>query len=298
MQYKTRFIWFTNIKYINNNVIGIHKQGSEKYNFNKGTYLKYPINEYLNNINLIEKKEEKDKINEMSKDNLSKIEEIIENKIVQENKPKKEIKIIINLNNVRNRFLPIPESVSKGLEQEAKITDFIILKELGSNSSFGSVYAVKHKQTNAEYAIKAIDKRNKMNQEEKLYFKRGIEILYKINHPNVAKIFGHFEDNNYCYFIMEYMRIGNVYNLITNDKKKKFKQKFCASIIKDVISAIYYLHNMKPSIIHRNIKPENILISEEGLIAKITDFFVSNYIEEGEERTTKCGTPIYLAPEI
>ena len=65
----------------------------------------------------------------------------------------------VELNNVKNRFLPVPESASLGLEPEAKITDFEIIKELGSGS-FGSVYLAKHKVTNAEYAIKAIDKRN------------------------------------------------------------------------------------------------------------------------------------------
>ena len=182
------------------------------------------------------------------------------------------------LNNVKNRFLPIPESASKGLEHEAKITDFEILKELGSGS-FGNVYLVRHKETKAEYAIKAIDKRNKTNQEEKPYFRREVEVMYKIHHPNVVKLFGHFEDNNYCYFIMEYISKGNVYNLLPTDKKKRLSTKICASIIKDVISAVYFLHNMKPPIIHRDIKPENVLLSE-GLVAKLADFELSNYLEE------------------
>ena len=80
------------------------------------------------------------------------------------------------LNPVKERFLPIPEGASKGLEHEPKITDFEIIKELGSGS-FGNVYLVNHKETKAEYAIKAIDKRNKTNQEEKPYFKREVEVM-------------------------------------------------------------------------------------------------------------------------
>ena len=202
----------------------------------------------------------------------------------------------VEINNVKNRFLPISESVLKGLEPEPKISDFKILKELGAGS-FGHVYLVSHKVTKAQYAIKAIDKRNKTNQEEKPYFRREIEVMYSIHHPNVVKLYGHFEDNTYCYFIMEYIPKGNVYGLIPQDKKKKINTQIVASIMKDVISSVYYLHNMKPMIIHRDIKPENVLLGE-NLVAKLTDFGWSNYMQEDEKRTTVCGTPIYLAPEI
>ena len=202
----------------------------------------------------------------------------------------------IEFNNVKNRFLPKPQSVLKGLEPEPKIKDFEILKELG-NGSFGRVFLARHNKTRVLYAIKAIDKKNKTNIEEKPYFRRELEVMYKIHHPNVVKLFGHFEDNNYCYFIMEYINKGNVYNLLTLDKKRQLSTKFVASIMKDVISATYFLHYMNPPIIHRDIKPENVLLNE-GIVAKLTDFGWSNYIQEDKERKTVCGTPIYLAPEI
>ena len=202
----------------------------------------------------------------------------------------------IEINEVKNRFLPISESVQQGLEPEPKITDFTISKELGAGS-FGHVYLVTHKKTKANYAIKAIDKRNKSNIEEKPYFRREVEVMYKIHHPNVVKLYGHFEDNNYCYFIMEYIPKGNVFGLIPQDKKKRVSTQLVASLIKDVISAVYFLHNMNPPIIHRDIKPENVLLTDT-LAAKLTDFGWSNYIQEDEKRTTVCGTPIYLAPEI
>ena len=128
------------------------------------------------------------------------------------------------LNNVKNRFLPVPQSALKCLEPEPKIKDFEILKELGCGS-FGRVFLARHIKTRVLYAIKAIDKKNKTNIEEKPYFRRELEVMYKIHHPNVVKLFGHFEDNNYCYFIMEYISKGNVYNLITLDKKKNWLQK-------------------------------------------------------------------------
>ena len=202
----------------------------------------------------------------------------------------------VKRNNVANRFLPIPESVLKGLESEAKITDFNILKELGAGS-FGRVMLVQHKKTQVKYAIKAIDKRNNANIQEKPYFRREIEIMYRVHHPNVVKLFGHFEDNNYCYFIMEYIEGGNIYSLVPKNNLHSVTTQQIASIMKDVISAVYFLHHMYPKIVHRDIKPENVLL-DKGMVAKLTDFGWSNYMQGDSKRTTVCGTPVYLAPEI
>ena len=200
----------------------------------------------------------------------------------------------VGWNNSSNRFLPLPDSVAKGLEQEPKFTDFKVIKQLGSGS-FGHVILAQHKITQAKYAIKAIDKRKGVNIQEMPYFIREIEIMYRAHHPNVVKLFGHFEDNNYCYFIMEYIPDGNIFSLV--ERLKPVTLQEIASIMKDVISAVYYLHHMNPKIIHRDIKPENVLL-DQGKRAKLTDFGWSNYMEVGTKRTTVCGTPIYLAPEI
>jgi len=199
-------------------------------------------------------------------------------------------------NNVLNRFLPVPETVAKGLEPEPKITDFKLIKELGVGT-FGRVLLVQHNATQAQYAIKAIDKRQRTNIQERFYFRREIEIMYRIHHPNVVKLFGHFEDNTYCYFIMEYIEGGNIYSYIPKNGVPTISTQQVASIIKDVISATYFLHHMNPPIIHRDIKPENVLLTS-GMKAKLTDFGWSNYMEGGYKRTTVCGTPIYLAPEM
>ena len=199
-------------------------------------------------------------------------------------------------NDVHNRFLPIPGTVLKGLESEPKISDFTILKELGAGS-YGRVILVQHKITQAKYAIKCIDKRNKVNIEEKPYFRREIEIMYRVHHPNVVKLFGHFEDNKYCYFIMEYIPGGNVYNLVPKNGFRTVPIQTIASIMKDVISAVYFLHRMSPPIIHRDIKPENVVL-DQNMKAKLTDFGWSNYMQGDMKRTTVCGTPVYLAPEI
>jgi serine/threonine protein kinase len=96
---------------------------------------------------------------------------------------------------------------------------------------------------------------------------------------------------------MEYIPGGNVYNLVPKNGIKTVPIKTIASIMKDVISAVYFLHHMAPPIIHRDIKPENVVL-DQNMRAKLTDFGWSNYMQGDMKRTTVCGTPVYLAPEI
>ena len=190
--------------------------------------------------------------------------------------------------------MPLSESVAKGLESEPTIQDFKIKKEIGTGS-FGHVYLASHIKTNVDYAIKVIDKRNKTNIEGKPYFRREIEIMYKIRHSNCVRLFGNFEDENFCYFIMEYIPGGNLYSLMSLNRNTGLNIYLVARILRELVSAIHYLHNMNPPIIHRDIKPENVLLTDDSNI-KLTDFGWSNYINfEGEQRLTFCGTPIYLA---
>ena len=198
-------------------------------------------------------------------------------------------------NDVKNRFLPLPKSSLEGLEHEPSPTDFNVIKGLGIGS-FGKVYLVSHKKTKALYAVKAIDKHEKVNIEERGNFIREIEIMYKLDHPNIVKLYGHFEDEHFCYFIMQYIPNKSTYNLIPKNGVQK-NIKLIASIMKDLLKAVYYLHNMKPVIIHRDIKPENVLLDEKNK-AYLTDFGWSNYVSKLKRRNTLCGTPIYLPPEM
>ena len=82
---------------------------------------------------------------------------------------------------------------------------------------------------------------------------------------------------------------------------KKFShgldQMRAAQYMREVISAIKYLHSLNPPIIHRDIKPENILLDSNGR-CKLADFGWSNYVIPNQLRKTFCGTPQYLSPEM
>ena len=192
-------------------------------------------------------------------------------------------------------FLPQSVAVAKGLEPEIKITDFELLANLGKGG-YGKVNLYRHKITGAEYAIKLIDKTKFQNKGQKVLFAREIDIMYKIHHPNIVRLFTHFEDESNCYIVLEYIKKGNLYSYRNSMPNKVLDAATTANIVVELVCALYYLHNMNPPIIHRDIKPENLLLDNDGHL-KLTDFGGSNYLE-GSLRYTTCGTEIYYSPEM
>lgn len=97
------------------------------------------------------------------------------------------------------------------------------------------------------------------------------------------------------YFVMPFIEGGELYKILKNEKK--FKEEVVVFYAIQLILAIDYLHNK--SIIHRDLKLENIMIDLEGYI-KIIDYGLAKKLDETEEdeATTYCGTPEYLAPEM
>ena len=193
-------------------------------------------------------------------------------------------------------FLPLSLSVQNGSEPEPKITDFDQIDEIGAGG-YGRVNLYKHKVTGAIYAIKLIDKTKFENKIQKQLFAREVEIMYKISHKNIVKLYSHFEDESNCYLVMEYIKRGNLFSLLQSQPNKCLDQKSIANYIVDLISSLYYLHNMNPSIIHRDIKPENLLLSDDNHL-KLTDFGGSNYYFQNKARFTTVGTRIYQSPEM
>ena len=195
-----------------------------------------------------------------------------------------------------NNFLPPSSAVVEGLEQEAKITDFEQIQNLGIGG-YGKVNLYRHKVTGAEYAIKLIDKTKFENKLQKELFAREVDMMYKIRHPNIVRLYTHFEDETNCYIALEYIKKGNLYSYTQSMPNKVLDAATTAHFVVDLISSLYYLHNMDPPIIHRDIKPENLLVGNNGQL-KLTDFGGSNYLEGGNVRYTTCGTQIYHSPEM
>ena len=202
-----------------------------------------------------------------------------------------------HINNVRKRILSLSPTVREGIERECTKEDFYSEEdEAIGKGGFGRVWKVRHKDSDKVYVIKVMCKQNIMIQKMDAQINREVEIMYKINHPHIIKLINHFEDDENLYLIMELGSKGQLFALL-NKFQHGFDQIRAAQYMREIISAVKYLHSFNPPIIHRDIKPENILLDENGR-CKLADFGWSNYVKLDGERKTFCGTPEYLAPEM
>ncbi len=138
---------------------------------------------------------------------------------------------------------------------DGKLLDsYDILKQLGKGG-YGKVYEVRNKKTGEIRACKHLSKLNIKNLEK---FKREIEILKKMDHPNIIKLYEVFESERSLYLIMEECKGGEIFDRIIEriNSKKMYTEKDAAIIFEQVMSCIQYCHNKK--ICNRDLKPENL----------------------------------------
>lgn len=163
---------------------------------------------------------------------------------------------------------------------------------LGSGN-FAVVKKCKKKSDGQLYAIKIIDK-NKV--EDMNDIDREIDIMGKIEHPNIIRLFEVFDEPKKMSLIMELVEGGELFDRIV--ERGNFTEKDAANTVKTLCDALKYIHDK--NIVHRDLKPENILMASKAPDAsiKIADFGLARLMKGTEMMKTACGTPGYVAPEV
>ncbi len=178
--------------------------------------------------------------------------------------------------------------------------DYDIITQLGKGG-YGKVFEVRHKKTKAVRACKYIAK-SKIKEKDLQRIRREINILKKVDHPNIVKIYEVYETNRSLYIIMEKCNGGELFDKIIDNisQKRMFSEKETAKIFLQIMSAINYCH--KNGICHRDLKPENILLlqkdNEDDYPIKLIDFGLSQIFKENKKLNSKVGTAYYISPEV
>ena len=172
------------------------------------------------------------------------------------------------------------------------LNEFSIKGTIGQGA-FSKVKLGINKLTGEKVAIKILDKRKIKIDSERERVQRELNIMKKLNHINIVKIFQIKEDTIYIYIIMEYIENNLFFYILKN---KYLSEEESSFYFFQIISGIDYIHSQ--GIAHRDLKPENLLINKTGNL-KIIDFGLSNYYsKDGKLLSTSCGSPSYTAPEI
>lgn len=152
--------------------------------------------------------------------------------------------------------------------------------------------------------MKVVAKKIIENCHMKDQLKNEVNIMSKLSHPRIIHLHTIFEDQKNIYFVLELaeevvsIKKGHLYSRLQAvgryEENEGAKVESVYKFAYDVFKAVDFLHKQSPPIIHRDIKPENVLVCQGHL--KIADFGWSNL--KDKVRTTFCGTPEYLAPEM
>lgn len=165
----------------------------------------------------------------------------------------------------------------------AEISDFEIMKTLGTGS-FGRVVLCRHRSRSAQlYAMKMMEKKHVVKTKQVAHTISEIRIMDSLNFPFMIRMEFFFKDNVYLFLVMPFINGGEMFSHLRN--LKKFDENLSKFYAAQVILAFDYIHFL--GLVYRDLKPENILIDKEGYL-KITDYGFCKKIDD--QRTyTLCG---------
>ncbi|KAJ0577415.1 putative protein kinase ULK-Fused family [Helianthus annuus] len=164
--------------------------------------------------------------------------------------------------------------------------------ELVGEGSFGKVYKGRRKFTGQTVAMKFILKHGK-SEKDIQNLRQEIEILRKLKHENIIQMLDSFESPQEFCVVTEFAQ-GELFEILEDDKC--LPEEEVQKIAKQLVRALHYLHSNR--IIHRDMKPQNILICAGGVV-KLCDFGFARAMSNNTVvlRSIK-GTPLYMAPEL
>ncbi|KAL2866469.1 serine/threonine-protein kinase [Aspergillus lucknowensis] len=171
------------------------------------------------------------------------------------------------------------------------LNQFRLLRVVGKGA-FGKVRIVEKKDTGLTFALKYIRKEEVVRSESVRNIIRERRMLEHLNHPFLCNLRYSFQDIEYIYIVVDLMNGGDLRFHIS---RKCFTEDAVRFWLAELGCALRYIHSQ--GIIHRDVKPDNVLLDSEGHV-HLADFNVASDFRPGKPLTSKSGTLAYLAPEV
>eukprot|EP01103_Thecamoeba_quadrilineata_P017144 TRINITY_DN5965_c0_g1_i1.p1 TRINITY_DN5965_c0_g1~~TRINITY_DN5965_c0_g1_i1.p1 ORF type:complete len:670 (-),score=180.17 TRINITY_DN5965_c0_g1_i1:85-2094(-) len=204
------------------------------------------------------------------------------------------IKIVESIKE-RYMMLMIRDSNLKYLADN--LDNYLCTGILLGQGGFGKVFIGYDRRTALKVAIKVIDTEKITDQKLKKKLDDERALMRTLSHTNIAALIHDYSDLDSLYLVMELCSEGTLEDYLKGNKNIPEVQ--VKNFVQQTARALQYLR--QKGIIHRDLKPANILITKDAngaLVLKLTDFTFARVLEENDLAQTRCGTPLYMAPEI
>ena len=172
--------------------------------------------------------------------------------------------------------------------------EYRLLKKLGQGG-MGAVYKAQHVTDGRVVAVKVLSKELAGKRDFVARFQREARVMAKLHHPNVLACYDVGESNGYHYLAIEYVEGGSIEGWLK--KVGRFSMGDALHIVLACARALQHAHDL--SLIHRDVKPDNVLLTADGVV-KLADLGLAKDTEEDVSLTKSgagAGTPLYMAPE-
>ena len=191
---------------------------------------------------------------------------------------------------------PLPGPTSPAPPAERRIGKYIVKGELG-RGGMGAVYLAEQPGLGREVAIKELIQSAVADPVALKRFMQEAQVMARASHPNLVQVHDLEQIGDANYIVLEFVRGKSLRDMI-NQGTLPLPQTF--AVMHGVLQALDYAH--RRAIVHRDMKPENVLLSEEGDV-KVADFGIARLMDDsgaGSTATktgTTVGTPQYMSPE-
>ena len=163
------------------------------------------------------------------------------------------------------------------------------------DDKFASIFRCKNKETGLRFVAK-IYNTSKIEEKVLKSFMKEARMLQDADHPNIIKVVDIYRDESTAVIVTEHCRGGGLLERI--EKENRLSENLVALYIKQIASALSYLHSRK--VIHRDLRPDvcEFLSNDEDSCLKIVDFGSCKHFEKNLRILERVGSPYYMAPEV
>ncbi len=203
--------------------------------------------------------------------------------------------LLVENDYITKRQLERIKAEAEAQRQGQQIPGYKILGELGKGA-MATVFKAKQLSLDRLVAIKVLPRKFMTNPQFVERFYAEGRAAAALNHPNIVQAYDVGQAGDYHYFVMEYVEGRTVYDDIV--RHKRYNEAEAVDVLIQTAEALLHAH--QKGLIHRDVKPKNIMINKEG-VAKLADMGLARAMSDKEAAEAEAGkafgTPYYISPE-